>query len=393
MPKKGQIGIYIHWPFCLAKCPYCDFNSYVSKNRDETRWCAAYIKALEHYAARTANQDVISVFFGGGTPSLMPQSTVQAITDTIYKLWHVSPDVEITLEANPTSVEISKFKDFRAAGINRVSLGVQSLNDDDLKFLGREHSAKEAVKAIEVAAQTFERYSFDLIYARPGQTLGSWEQELKQALPLARGHMSLYQLTIERSTPFYMDHAQGKFTMPKDELAADFYTLTQEIMSTAGLPAYEVSNHAAHGQESRHNLIYWQYGDYIGIGPGAHGRLTQNGRKYATREHRAPELWLKYVEEQNHAAHPFTDLTPEDQFFEGLMMGLRLTGGLDLEDLSARTGTPWRSALEPEKIDTLQTQGWAEINSAHLRLSTEGLLRLNAIVPYILRDTGDQAVA
>jgi len=291
-PTVGDVALYIHWPFCASKCPYCDFNSHVADSIDHDRWVARYLEEIDRYADEMSGRKIVSIYFGGGTPSLMRPSSVEAILDRVQARWKIANDIEITLEANPTSVEMEKFADFRVAGVNRVSLGVQALNDDDLAFLGREHSVDEALQALEIAKAQFERVNFDLIYARPEQGLKDWEQELDRAAELAVGHLSLYQLTIERNTPFYMSHAKGDFKIPEQELAADFYVLTQEVLEAAGLVSYEVSNHAVVGQESRHNLMYWHYGDYIGIGPGAHGRVTSGGEKYATRAHAAPQIWL-----------------------------------------------------------------------------------------------------
>ncbi len=385
-PKNGQIGIYIHWPFCLSKCPYCDFNTYVRPEIDQERWASAYLASLQHYAEKTGSCEVVSLYFGGGTPSLMDPLTVQRIIDKIHASWPVASEVEITLEANPTSVEVEKFKAFKAAGVNRVSLGVQALNDADLKFLGREHSPVEALAAIDVAQNTFERMSFDLIYARPEQTLEDWRNELSEAVKIAKGHLSLYQLTIERNTPFYFDHEQGKFFVPEEDVAADFYTLTQDILSQNDLPAYEVSNYAAPGHESRHNMLYWQYQDYIGIGPGAHGRLSLDGTKYATREHHAADIWLEQVEEKGFGTHPYQELSPYDRYIEALMMGLRLSEGISLAHLAAQGEGAWNAYLDTEKLQTAIDQGWAALTKDNLKLSQEGLLRLNALMSYLIKD-------
>jgi putative oxygen-independent coproporphyrinogen III oxidase len=390
MNLSGQIGIYFHWPFCLSKCPYCDFNVYVRKDggADHERWLAAYLTSLEHYAQLMPDRTVASVFFGGGTPSLMAPETVARVLDKIHALWPCANDMEITLEANPTSVEADKFVAFRDAGINRVSVGVQALNDTDLKFLGRTHDGAQAHNAIEVARKTFERFSFDLIYARPQQTLAAWEAELAQAIELSGGHLSLYQLTIERNTPFYYDHEQGKFSIPQQDLAADFYALTQDVLGAAGLPAYEVSNHAAAGDESIHNLIYWRYGDYIGIGPGAHGRLTlADGRKCATREHQVPDIWMQRVEEKGTGVHPLEGLDAAGRFMECLMMGLRVHEGLPFARLDAQceVGKGYRDYLDMAKVDVLAAQGWLSYDAERIVLSVEGMLRLNAIVPFILK--------
>lgn len=384
MNAKGQTGLYIHWPFCLAKCPYCDFNVHVRDHIDHERWEAAYLKSLEHYAEKLGPCVIGSVFFGGGTPSLMRPETVKAILDKIHALFPCANDLEITLEANPTSVENAKFTAFRDAGVNRVSIGVQALNDTDLKFLGRKHSVTEAEHALEIAKNIFERFSFDLIYARPQQTIAEWELELERALSLARGHLSLYQLTIERSTPFHYDHAQGLFQVPGEDMAAEFYLRTQEILSAAGLPAYEVSNHAAPGHESKHNLVYWHYGDYIGIGPGAHGRLTIAGEKYSTREHHAPDIWLDWVENKNTGAHPYQCLGRSERFLEALMMGLRLSGGVALAHLEEQVGAKWQSFLDMKRVEIARAQGWLDYDAQSLKLSVEGRLRLNALIPYIM---------
>ncbi|MCF8495926.1 MAG: radical SAM family heme chaperone HemW [Alphaproteobacteria bacterium] len=379
-------AIYIHWPFCASKCPYCDFNAHVRERIDEDSWKNAYLAALSHYAEMLPERIISSVFFGGGTPSLMPPATVQAIVDSIQKHWRITNDIEITLEANPTSVEREKFLAFKEAGINKVSLGIQSLNDDDLQFLGRKHSVRDALTAIETAANVFERASFDLIYARPNQTLKNWQEELEKALDYTARHLSLYQLTVERNTPFHVDHAQGKFSMPDEELAADFYILTQEIMTSRGLPAYEVSNHAAPGEESRHNMAYWTGGDYIGIGPGAHGRITLDSTKYATRDHAAPEIWLERVQTSGYGRTLLDPLSPEDRFLEGFMTGLRLRKGISLSELERRSGADWAALLDQDKINIAQKEGWAERSENTLRLTTEGILRMNALIPYLLRD-------
>ena len=323
-----SFGVYIHWPFCKSKCPYCDFNSHVHDKIDHAQWRDAYLKDLSHWAELTGVQMVTSIFFGGGTPSLMKPDVVADIIAAIQQKWRVSNDCEITLEANPTSIEIDKLRGFRDAGVNRVSIGVQSLRAADLKFLGREHSPHEAMRAIDMAAKIFDRFSFDLIYARPQQTVAAWTEELHEALSHAGKHLSLYQLTIEQGTPFHTRHARGEFVVPEQNLAADLYDVTQDIMNAAGLPAYEVSNHAASGEESRHNLVYWRYDDYVGIGPGAHGRVTLDGKKYATRAHRAPEKWLELVCQSGHGLMPQEEVSPESQFQERLMMGLRLSEGV-----------------------------------------------------------------
>ncbi len=369
--------MYLHWPFCLSKCPYCDFNTHAYEDVDHDRWLSAYLRALEHYAEKTEGRVLSSVFFGGGTPSLMEPRVVAEILERVDALWECDDALEISMEANPTSVENLKLAEFAGAGVNRISLGVQALNDKDLMFLGREHNAAEALAALEIARGNFERVSFDLIYARPDQTLKDWRAELERALDLGLSHISAYQLTIERNTAFYYDHQQGKFHVPEQELAADFYNLTQDVLGAGGLEAYELSNHAAdEAQQCRHNLIYWRYEDYIGIGPGAHGRLSLAGQKYATRDHAAPEIWLSKVEEGGSGAHPFDSLSMQDQVFERLMMGLRLREGVSLSSVD------WKY-LKRDKVETLREQGWAEFNDAHIRLTQEGVLRLNAILPFV----------
>lgn len=377
-------GIYVHWPFCKSKCPYCDFNSHVSDAIDHAQWRDAYAREIEYTASLTKGRQVTSVFFGGGTPSLMEPETVDVILNNISKYWDVSNDVEITLEANPTSIEASKFEDFKAAGVNRVSIGVQSLKNDDLHFLGREHNADEAIDALKIADQIFDRFSFDLIYARPDQSVDAWREELKEALKYAKGHLSLYQLTIEQGTPFYVQHARGDFSVPQGELAADLYEATQEIMEAAKMPAYEVSNHAAAGQESLHNLTYWRYEDYVGIGPGAHGRLTLDGVKQATRTHRAPDVWLSKAAENNHGYHPFETVDDEGRLAECLMMGLRLREGASIAKLEEEAGKSIYALFEADKLKALQREGLLTFSNTHIKPTIAGMQRLNSVLRYLL---------
>ena len=326
----------MHWPFCASKCPYCDFNSHVRAGGiDEARFLGAFLKELEHWAALAPGRTATSIFFGGGTPSLMRASTVGAILDAIGRHWAVEPGAEITLEANPSSVEAGRFRGYRAAGVNRVSLGVQSLEDAELRTLGRLHTAEEARAAIEIARATFERFSFDLIYARPRQTAQAWRAELAEALALAGRHLSLYQLTIEPQTPFAELYKRGKLAIPESEQAHDLFEITQELTERAGLPGYEISNHAAPGEESRHNLTYWRYGEYVGVGPGAHGRVVTGSRRRATTTERQPERWASLVELQGHGLVENEALSRAQQADEALLMGLRLTEGLDLDRLAA----------------------------------------------------------
>ena len=385
MFRPEQMGVYIHWPFCKSRCPYCDFNAHVRNNIDQEQWVCAYLRSLEFYAKKMPDKHVISIFFGGGTPSLMEAVTVAAIIDKVQSLWSVANDIEITLEANPTSVENDKLKAFKDAGINRLSLGVQALNNNDLKFLGREHDAGEALRAIDLAQKYFDKSSFDLIYARPNQRLSDWEAELRRAIELSSGHLSLYQLTIERNTPFYMRHSRGEFSIPDDVKGAEFYHLTQDVMEEAGLPAYEVSNHANAGDECRHNLIYWLMAYYIGIGAGAHGRFATAGNKYSTRDHSAPEIWLERVHEKGHGSHDWEVISQKDRFYEALMMGLRLSAGLSIKRIEELSKKRFDDMIDQEKLQTVISQKWAVKDGDNFRLTREGLLRLNAIIPYILK--------
>lgn len=332
-------GVYVHWPFCAQKCPYCDFNSHVRfGDIDEDRFLEAFLRELDHTAGLIGQRNVESIFFGGGTPSLMEARTVGAILDRIGHVWTIDKNAEITLEANPGSVEAGRFRGYLEAGVNRVSLGVQSLRDDVLKSLGRIHTVAEAKTAIEIARATFERFSFDLIYARPGQNAAAWAPELREALDLAGGHLSLYQLTIEPETPFAALHAAGKLEVPNSDIAHALYDVTQELTETAGHPAYEISNHAAPGEESRHNLIYWRTGEYAGVGPGAHGRLRLSGARHATSTERNPERWLELVESNSHGRVESVPLTAAETTDEMLLMGLRLTEGVDLDRLARHGG-------------------------------------------------------
>jgi oxygen-independent coproporphyrinogen-3 oxidase len=371
-------GVYIHWPFCLSKCPYCDFNSHVRHTAiDQQRYVRAFAAEIASVAERVPGRTVSSIFFGGGTPSLMQPETVGGILDAVSRHWTVTPDIEVTLEANPTSVEATRFRGYRAAGINRVSLGVQALDDGSLKELGRLHSAREALDAIAVARTIFERYSFDLIYARPRQTPDLWATELKRAIAEAAEHLSLYQLTIEPGTPFHALHAAGKLVPPDEDTARALYDITQEICEAAGLPAYEVSNHARPGAESRHNLIYWRMHDYAGIGPGAHGRLQIGTQRFATATEKRPETWLMRVEALGHGTIVNELLSQEEQADELLLMGLRLKEGIDplrYQQLAGRS-------LDPLRISALRAQGAVEMMAnGHLRVTNAGFPVLDAVV-------------
>ncbi len=378
------LAVYVHWPFCLAKCPYCDFNSHVRARVDEARWRAALLAELDHYAAETAGRTVTSLFLGGGTPSLMAPETVAAIIARVLARWTAAPDIEVTLEANPTSVEAGRFAGYAAAGVNRLSLGVQALDDASLAFLGRRHSAAEALAAVALAGRHFPRTSFDLIYARPGQSVAAWCHELARALPHARGHLSVYQLTIEPETVFAQAHARGDFVLPDEGTAAALYEATQEVLERAGLPAYEISNHAAPGQESRHNLSYWRYGDYVGVGPGAHGRLTIDGTRFATRQHRAPEAWLERVEQHGHATRTRTALSADELVEEMLMMGLRLAEGVSRRRFRSVTGSELESALDGARLARLADGGFLALDARGLRATAAGRQRLNAVLGALL---------
>ena len=377
-------GVYVHWPFCLQMCPYCDFNSHVREGVDEARWRAALLAEIDHAAGEAPDRTVTSVFFGGGTPSLMGPATVAALIERIAECWPLDPGVEITLEANPTSVEAGRFAGYRAAGVNRVSLGVQSLDDAALRFLGRGHSADEARAAVATAHAHFERVSFDLIYARPGQTVAVWRAELAEALGLAGEHLSLYQLTIEPGTRFHNLAGRGLLEVPDGDAAAALYDTTQEAMDAAGLPAYEISNHARPGAASRHNLTYWRSGDYVGIGPGAHGRVTDRAATLAVRRIRSPERWLAAVERGGVGTEECVAVAPDDRVAEVLMMGLRLAEGVPADRFRERTGRAIGEALEPARLAPLIEGGLLECDAAGLRASAAGRRVLNAVIAALL---------
>lgn len=378
MSLTNPFGVYVHWPFCLSKCPYCDFNSHVRHGGvDEVRFLRAYETEIAATAARAPDRTVSTIFFGGGTPSLMQPSSVQTILDCIAEHWSVAPDVEVTLEANPTSVEANRFRGFRTAGVNRVSLGVQSLDDTALKELGRLHSAQEALDAVAIARSIFDRYSFDLIYARPQQSRDAWVTELKRAIVEAAEHLSLYQLTIEPDTPFFGLHKAGKLPVPDEDLARDLYDLTQEICADADLPAYEISNHARPGAECRHNLVYWRGQDYAGVGPGAHGRLTIDGRRVATETEKRPEAWLMRVETNGTGVTVSEKLTAGETADEYLLMGLRLAEGIDLDRYNTLSGR----TLDPKRISILRDEGAVETTAdGRLRVTQSGFPLLDAVV-------------
>jgi len=380
LEDDAGFGVYVHWPFCLSKCPYCDFNSHVVANVDQRQWAEALTRELEHMRALTGPRELRSIFFGGGTPSLMEVSTVDAVLSAIDRLWGIHQGVEVTLEANPTSVEAERFRGYRAAGVNRLSLGVQSLDDRELKFLGRLHSAEEALKAIGLAREIFPRLSFDLIYARPGQTAEAWARELRLALSHAADHLSLYQLTIEEGTAFARLYERGAFRLPEEEDAAELYGLTGEIAAEAGMSAYEVSNYAKPGAEARHNLVYWRYGDYAGVGPGAHGRISADGKKLATQTLKMPGEWLAAVKAQGHAISTTEEVQPSEQGDEMMLMGLRLEEGVSLARYARLAG----HALDEARIESLMHEGLLLRNGDRIATTQQGRLVLDALLGRLL---------
>jgi oxygen-independent coproporphyrinogen-3 oxidase len=377
MTMNEPFGIYVHWPFCLAKCPYCDFNSHVRHGGiDQGDFVTAYLAELKHFASLAPGRTVSSIFFGGGTPSLMDTGTVAAILERVAKLWPIATDVEITLEANPTSVEAGRFAGYRAAGVNRISLGVQSLDDASLRSLGRKHTSDEALAALAIAKRNFERVSFDLIYARQGQEPAEWREELTRALGHAQDHLSLYQLTIEEGTPFAALHVTGALKVPEGDKAESLYLLTQELCEAAGLPSYEVSNHARPGAESRHNLLYWRGHDYAGVGPGAHSRITRAGVKHAISIRKSPEAWLEAVAASGHGIEQDEALTPQNSANEYLLMGLRLAEGIDEERLAAIGG----GKLDEARLQNLQAQGLVRRTKNGLQATGKGRLVLDRLI-------------
>jgi putative oxygen-independent coproporphyrinogen III oxidase len=379
------LALYIHWPFCLAKCPYCDFNSHVREVLPQARFRAALLRELDWEAERLGRRPLRSIFFGGGTPSLMEPETVGALIARASALFAPADDIEVTLEANPTSIEAGRFAAYRGAGVNRVSIGVQSLHEPDLRMLGRQHSAAQAVAALEIGRRLFPRLSFDLIYARPGQSLAAWREELARALDLAADHLSLYQLTIEPGTVFEALHRRGEIRLPDEETAAALYEATAEEAARFGLLPYEVSNYAKPGSESRHNLAYWRYGDYAGIGPGAHGRVTLGDRLLATRRHRAPEVWAERVEARGHGAGEDVPVTREERAREMLLMGLRLSEGISAARFEARTGMPLADAIEPDILGQAMEAGYLVQDGMSLRATPGGRLRLDALLAALVR--------
>lgn len=374
------LALYIHWPFCKSKCPYCDFNSHVRSHIDEDAWDQAYDSELKRLRTLTGPRHLTSIFFGGGTPSLMSPSLVAHIIETATQLWQAEPDIEITLEANPTSIEVDKFNALSQTGINRVSIGIQSFNSDDLRFLGREHSRKEAKNAIQIAQKHFKRVSFDLIYARPNQTVDSWEKELEEALSFGTEHLSLYQLTIEQGTAFAHQYARQEFVLPEENLATDLYQQTIKTLGEKGLEIYEISNFAKKGQESKHNLAYWTYQDYAGVGPGAHGRLTlKDETKVATKQFKAPETWLKNAQ-NNQGTQESLTLSISEQASEQIMMGLRLFQPFDM----ARLPLSWQQVIDAERLQVLVEQGLVEHQGTSIHLTLATRLCLNEVLRYLI---------
>ncbi len=375
-------AVYVHWPFCKSKCPYCDFNSHVREKIDADAWKTALLAEIDHFAALTPGRQVTSVFFGGGTPSLMDPHIAGAIIERIATRWAIADDPEITLEANPNSAEAERFAAFKSAGINRLSIGVQSLDDKALKFLGRGHDSREACRAIDRAAKLFDRFSFDLIYARPGQTVEDWSRELKAALDLRPTHLSVYQLTIEAGTQFKTLFDRGDYSLPHENDQERLYDVTQSILEAAEMPAYEISNHARAGQASRHNLVYWHYEDYVGVGPGAHGRLTLDGRRVATRQQKAPETWLADVAKQGHATAEQTVLEQTTCVDEALMMGLRITEGIDAARFERMTGAALESpeALDTARVERMIRDGFIARTQTGIAATAQGRKVLNGLL-------------
>jgi oxygen-independent coproporphyrinogen-3 oxidase len=373
------LAIYIHWPFCASLCPYCDFNSHVTETIDHNAWADAYISELRHWRAQMPEREITSVFWGGGTPSLMAPSIVEKVLSEIKKLWHIDTICEITLEANPGSIDAAKLVDFKAAGINRVSIGVQSLNDSALKFLGRKHQSADALAALKIARGLFDRVSADFIYALKDQTPDDWREELKIILELNLGHLSLYQLTLEPGTPFYNRAQSGEQMIAGETACADMFEITQNLCGAAGLPAYEISNHARAGHEARHNLAYWQYDDYLGIGPGAHGRVTLDGIKHATTTRRAPAVYLKQVAEHGHALHPIKPVKPPDALREMLMMGLRLKTGIPKSRIELFAKENFDAVFPTAVLKPFLDEKLIWMSESTIGATPEGAMKLNAL--------------
>jgi putative oxygen-independent coproporphyrinogen III oxidase len=384
--NSNRFGIYIHWPFCASKCPYCDFNSHVRDQIDTIQWEKALLQDLKSAHQETYEKTVTSIFFGGGTPSTMPPGLVSSLISHIHKWWQVDTDVEITLEANPTSIEQEKFQALSTAGINRVSLGIQSLNDKDLQFLGRTHNSQDAQNAMDTAAKIFSKHSFDFIYTLPHQSLDAWESELNTIIKRGAGHLSLYQLTIEEGTPFYLRHAKGEFQVPGVENSALFFERTREIMKSAGFSAYEVSNFATSPKsQCQHNLVYWNADDYIGIGPGAHGRFQKAGHRYFERRHRWPEKWMETVFANNAGVHESYNLSTKDRIEECLMMGLRLTEGISNSTFMKKTGHDFYTLFPRKEIAHLRNENLILSDGDRIQLSARGIQILDSILSFLFK--------
>ena len=384
-----SLAVYIHWPFCKKKCPYCDFNSHVSDAVDHKRWAEVLKANIESFARLTDEKQVSSVFFGGGTPSMMEADTIATCIQAVQANWQASNDFEVTFEANPTSSAAKKFEAFREAGVNRISVGVQSFDNEALKFLGREHSAEEAKDAIAMARDIFPRASFDLIYGRPEQSLDQWRGELEQALAFNPDHISVYQLTIEEGTQFHTRHQRGDFIMPEADVEAQFYDLTQDVLGAAGLPAYEVSNHAKQGEQSRHNMSYWRYDDYVGVGPGAHGRFVSGGKRMTTRGHKAPEIWLEkakngYTGSGVDDGYKTENIDSDTAFEEALMVGLRLSEGVDVMRLEEKTGRKFEDYIDQRKLSQLIDEGYISYDLERVTCTMQGIKTLNSLLLYLL---------
>ena len=380
-----SLALYIHWPFCLSLCPYCDFNAHTRENINNNRWQNALLKDISYWATKTKGRELTSIYFGGGTPSLMNAETVFALLQNIMKLWKTSPELEISLEANPTSMEMEKFQLLSDAGINRVSIGIQALRDSGLEFLGRKHNRKQGLEAISLAAKVFPAFSFDLIYARPEQTIEDWSQELTEALSFGSKHVSLYQLTIEKGTPFYSSFKKGSFKIPNEKKATKLFEITQEICDAHSVPAYEISNHAKTGAICVHNLNYWNGGDYIGVGPGAHGRLTMGkGSTIATEQTSLPENWLMEIERNGHAIRQYKRLKPQSRREELIMLGLRLSDGINRKLFYSAAGVRLEEFLNPRRLNHLEKGGFLISDYTGLRTTSQGRLRLNAVLAALL---------
>ena len=386
LAPDGPLALYVHWPFCVSKCPYCDFNSHVREAIDQRTFNDAYLKALRAWAELVPNRRLVSIFFGGGTPSLMEPTTAGAVIAEARRLWRADADLEVTLEANPNSAEAARFKAFADAGVNRISIGVQALDDAALKFLGRAHDSREALAAIDAAQKAVPRVSLDLIYARPDQTIAAWQAELERAVALGTTHISAYQLTSEKGTPFFALAAKGALVTPDEDIQAAMYEVTQDVLERAGMPAYEISNHARPGAESRHNLVYWRYGDYLGVGPGAHGRLSHNDSTgVATAAHRKPEAWLDATHGNDvFALAETTSLTRDERIHEMTMMGLRLTTGISRNDFERIAGQTIEATFDKAAIDRLTNGGFLVIDNEGLRATESGRARLNAVLAALL---------